>query len=154
MNCMQYLGYCKNTRTVVFWWVISLSLVESEGKGLRDLTQQAIVNSEVHWYYDIVLPFVFTCLILVKYWSETICVYSRAEGGRRRGYMGHLTRIANSIVHNCDKGTNGPIIQKVISGKDFTSHCLSVYHANSKLSSWSLKRDIGCAYQSQTLLRI
>ncbi|XP_075998344.1 serine/threonine-protein phosphatase 6 regulatory subunit 3 isoform X2 [Genypterus blacodes] len=39
----------------------------------------------------------------------------QAEGGRRRGYMGHLTRIANSIVHNCDKGHNGPQIQQLIS---------------------------------------
>ncbi len=41
----------------------------------------------------------------------------RAEGGRRRGYMGHLTRIANSIVHNCDKGPNGLQIQQLISGE-------------------------------------
>lgn len=46
---------------------------------------------------------------------------SRAEGGRRRGYMGHLTRIANSIVHNCDKGPNGPQMQQVISGKDLNT---------------------------------
>ncbi|XP_047246732.1 serine/threonine-protein phosphatase 6 regulatory subunit 3 isoform X3 [Girardinichthys multiradiatus] len=39
----------------------------------------------------------------------------QAEGGRRRGYMGHLTRIANSIVHNSDKGPNGPQIQRLIS---------------------------------------
>ncbi|XP_034033007.1 serine/threonine-protein phosphatase 6 regulatory subunit 3 isoform X2 [Thalassophryne amazonica] len=39
----------------------------------------------------------------------------QAEGGRRRGYMGHLTRIANSIVHNCEKGPNGPQIQQLIS---------------------------------------
>uniref|UniRef100_A0A3Q0SHG3 Protein phosphatase 6, regulatory subunit 3 n=1 Tax=Amphilophus citrinellus TaxID=61819 RepID=A0A3Q0SHG3_AMPCI len=39
----------------------------------------------------------------------------QAEGGRRRGYMGHLTRIANSIVHNCDKGPNGPQVQQLIS---------------------------------------
>ncbi|XP_027885694.1 serine/threonine-protein phosphatase 6 regulatory subunit 3 isoform X5 [Xiphophorus couchianus] len=37
------------------------------------------------------------------------------EGGRRRGYMGHLTRIANSIVHNSDKGPNGPQIQGLMS---------------------------------------
>uniref|UniRef100_A0AAR2JYI7 Protein phosphatase 6, regulatory subunit 3 n=1 Tax=Pygocentrus nattereri TaxID=42514 RepID=A0AAR2JYI7_PYGNA len=37
------------------------------------------------------------------------------EGGRRRGYMGHLTRIANSIVHNSDKGPNGTQIQQLIS---------------------------------------
>nr|XP_019961085.1 PREDICTED: serine/threonine-protein phosphatase 6 regulatory subunit 3-like [Paralichthys olivaceus]XP_019961086.1 PREDICTED: serine/threonine-protein phosphatase 6 regulatory subunit 3-like [Paralichthys olivaceus] len=39
----------------------------------------------------------------------------QAEGGRRQGYMGHLTRIANSIVHNCEKGPNGPQIQQLIS---------------------------------------
>lgn len=42
--------------------------------------------------------------------------FLRAEGGRRRGYMGHLTRIANSIVHNSDKGPNGVQIQQLISG--------------------------------------
>ncbi|XP_061679685.1 serine/threonine-protein phosphatase 6 regulatory subunit 3 isoform X4 [Syngnathoides biaculeatus] len=39
----------------------------------------------------------------------------QVEGGRRRGYMGHLTRIANSIIHNCDKGPNGLQIQQLIS---------------------------------------
>lgn len=28
----------------------------------------------------------------------------RSEGGMRRGYMGHLTRIANTVVHNLEKG--------------------------------------------------
>ncbi|KAL9854699.1 LOW QUALITY PROTEIN: serine/threonine-protein phosphatase 6 regulatory subunit 2 [Geothlypis trichas] len=28
----------------------------------------------------------------------------QAEGGRRRGNMGHLTRIANAVVHNMEKG--------------------------------------------------
>uniref|UniRef100_A0A4W5MIJ2 Protein phosphatase 6, regulatory subunit 3 n=1 Tax=Hucho hucho TaxID=62062 RepID=A0A4W5MIJ2_9TELE len=40
---------------------------------------------------------------------------AQAEGGRRQGYMGHLTRIANSIVHNSDKGPNGAQIQQLIS---------------------------------------
>ncbi|XP_060949590.1 serine/threonine-protein phosphatase 6 regulatory subunit 3-like [Limanda limanda] len=39
----------------------------------------------------------------------------QAAGGPRHGYMGHLTRIANSIVHNSDKGPNGPQIQQLIS---------------------------------------
>ncbi|XP_048886579.1 serine/threonine-protein phosphatase 6 regulatory subunit 3-like isoform X2 [Brienomyrus brachyistius] len=39
----------------------------------------------------------------------------QAEGGRRRGYMGHLTRIANSVVHNSDKGPNSMLIQQLIS---------------------------------------
>lgn len=30
--------------------------------------------------------------------------------------MGHLTRIANSIVHNSDKGPNGVQTQQLISG--------------------------------------
>ncbi|MGH0122607.1 UNVERIFIED_CONTAM: hypothetical protein FKN15_029036 [Acipenser sinensis] len=38
----------------------------------------------------------------------------RSEGGRRRGYMGHLTRIANSIVHNIEKGPNSALIQQLI----------------------------------------
>ncbi|XP_075905366.1 serine/threonine-protein phosphatase 6 regulatory subunit 3 isoform X3 [Nelusetta ayraudi] len=50
---------------------------------------------------------------IVDAWSSN--EKEQAEGGRRRGYMGHLTRIANSIVHNCEKGTNGPLIQQVIS---------------------------------------
>lgn len=48
-----------------------------------------------------------------------LLVCFRSEGGRRRGYMGHLTRIANSIVHNSDKGPNGPQIQGLISGKEW-----------------------------------
>ncbi|XP_037539422.1 serine/threonine-protein phosphatase 6 regulatory subunit 2 [Nematolebias whitei] len=28
----------------------------------------------------------------------------QSEGGMRRGYMGHLTRIANTVVHNLEKG--------------------------------------------------
>ncbi|XP_010778426.1 serine/threonine-protein phosphatase 6 regulatory subunit 3-like [Notothenia coriiceps] len=50
---------------------------------------------------------------IVEAWSSN--EKDQAEGGRRRGYMGHLTRIANSIVHNCDKGPNGPQIQQLIS---------------------------------------
>ncbi|KAG9352443.1 hypothetical protein JZ751_020857 [Albula glossodonta] len=39
----------------------------------------------------------------------------QAEGGRRRGYMGHLTRIANSIVHNTEQGPNSAQIRQLIS---------------------------------------
>ncbi|TWW76218.1 Serine/threonine-protein phosphatase 6 regulatory subunit 3 SAPS domain family member 3 [Takifugu flavidus] len=50
---------------------------------------------------------------IVEAWSSN--EREQAEGGRRRGYMGHLTRIANSIVHNCDKGPNGTQIQRAVS---------------------------------------
>lgn len=78
---------------------------------------------------DMILLF-FSChpSLHVSYLNDNnnndLCVYCRAEGGRRRGYMGHLTRIANSIVHNCEKGTNGPLIQQVISGKDLVASWL------------------------------
>uniref|UniRef100_A0A8C0WAN7 Serine/threonine-protein phosphatase 6 regulatory subunit 3 n=1 Tax=Castor canadensis TaxID=51338 RepID=A0A8C0WAN7_CASCN len=38
----------------------------------------------------------------------------QAEGGRRHGYMGHLTRIANCIVHSTDKGPNSALVQQLI----------------------------------------
>ncbi|XP_051789830.1 serine/threonine-protein phosphatase 6 regulatory subunit 1-like isoform X1 [Erpetoichthys calabaricus] len=35
-------------------------------------------------------------------------------GGRRRGYMGHLTRIANHIVQSCDKGPNQSVTLEIL----------------------------------------
>ncbi|KAK2838308.1 hypothetical protein Q7C36_013122 [Tachysurus vachellii] len=49
---------------------------------------------------------------ILEAWSSN--EKEQAEGGRRRGYMGHLTRIANSIVHNSDKGPNGAQVQQLI----------------------------------------
>ncbi|XP_058876877.1 serine/threonine-protein phosphatase 6 regulatory subunit 1-like isoform X2 [Acipenser ruthenus] len=40
------------------------------------------------------------------------------EGGRRRGYMGHLTRIANHIAQSCEKGPNQSVTSEII--KAFT----------------------------------
>ncbi|XP_069384730.1 serine/threonine-protein phosphatase 6 regulatory subunit 2 isoform X3 [Paralichthys olivaceus] len=39
---------------------------------------------------------------ILKAWEENDKIQS--EGGMRRGYMGHLTRIANTVVHNLEKG--------------------------------------------------
>ncbi|XP_067902514.1 serine/threonine-protein phosphatase 6 regulatory subunit 3 isoform X3 [Heterodontus francisci] len=36
------------------------------------------------------------------------------SGGRRRGYMGHLTRIANAIVHNTEKGPNSVLMNQLL----------------------------------------
>lgn len=52
-------------------------------------------------------------------------VFCRAEGGRRHGYMGHLTRIANCIVHSTDKGPNSTLVQQLIKG-NLNVLCLSV----------------------------
>uniref|UniRef100_A0A8D2P616 Protein phosphatase 6 regulatory subunit 2 n=1 Tax=Zosterops lateralis melanops TaxID=1220523 RepID=A0A8D2P616_ZOSLA len=40
----------------------------------------------------------------------------QAEGGRRRGNMGHLTRIANAVVHNMEKGPMQAQISDVMKG--------------------------------------
>lgn len=39
---------------------------------------------------------------ILEAWEENDRMQS--EGGMRRGYMGHLTRIANTVVHNLEKG--------------------------------------------------
>ena len=41
---------------------------------------------------------------------------SRVTGGMRRGYMGHLTRIANTVVHNLEKGPVHAQISGLITG--------------------------------------
>ncbi|XP_078076789.1 serine/threonine-protein phosphatase 6 regulatory subunit 3 isoform X6 [Mustelus asterias] len=38
----------------------------------------------------------------------------QSAGGRRRGYMGHLTRIANAIVHNTEKGPNSVLMNQLL----------------------------------------
>lgn len=40
----------------------------------------------------------------------------RSAGGMRRGYMGHLTRIANTVVHNLEKGPVHTHISGLIAG--------------------------------------
>lgn len=45
-----------------------------------------------------------------------VCVL-RAEGGMRRGYMGHLTRIANTVVCNMEKGPVRTQISNLITGR-------------------------------------
>ncbi|KAM6926697.1 serine/threonine-protein phosphatase 6 regulatory subunit 2 isoform 1-T1 [Lycodopsis pacificus] len=39
---------------------------------------------------------------ILEAWEENDKIQS--EGGMRKGYMGHLTRIANTVVHNLEKG--------------------------------------------------
>ncbi|XP_038664134.1 serine/threonine-protein phosphatase 6 regulatory subunit 3 isoform X3 [Scyliorhinus canicula] len=40
----------------------------------------------------------------------------QSAGGRRRGYMGHLTRIANAVVHNAEKGPNSVLMNQLLKG--------------------------------------
>lgn len=41
----------------------------------------------------------------------------RAAGGMRRGNMGHLTRIANAVVQNLERGPMQTHISEVIRGE-------------------------------------
>uniref|UniRef100_A0A667Z706 Protein phosphatase 6 regulatory subunit 2 n=1 Tax=Myripristis murdjan TaxID=586833 RepID=A0A667Z706_9TELE len=45
-------------------------------------------------------------------WEENDKI--QLEGGMRRGYMGHLTRIANTVVHNMEKGPVHTQISRLI----------------------------------------
>ncbi|KAF2982535.1 hypothetical protein EK904_006849 [Melospiza melodia maxima] len=53
---------------------------------------------------DLLLLFQKCCLVqrILDAWEANDKI--QAEGGRRRGNMGHLTRIANAVVHNMEKG--------------------------------------------------
>ncbi|XP_051846027.1 serine/threonine-protein phosphatase 6 regulatory subunit 1 isoform X3 [Antechinus flavipes] len=38
----------------------------------------------------------------------------QSEGGRRKGYMGHLTRIANAVVQSAEKGPNAALVGQLL----------------------------------------
>uniref|UniRef100_A0A673HY64 Serine/threonine-protein phosphatase 6 regulatory subunit 2-like n=1 Tax=Sinocyclocheilus rhinocerous TaxID=307959 RepID=A0A673HY64_9TELE len=56
------------------------------------------------------------CLFLLLADCSFSTLISRAEGGRRRGNMGHLTRIANTVVQNLEKGLAHSQINDLIKG--------------------------------------
>lgn len=69
--------------------------------------------------------------------SEGFTSVYRSAGGMRRGYMGHLTRIANTVVHNLEKGPVHAQISSLIAGlcaetttvqSSKSSHLLSQCH--------------------------
>uniref|UniRef100_A0A673XPX4 Protein phosphatase 6 regulatory subunit 2 n=1 Tax=Salmo trutta TaxID=8032 RepID=A0A673XPX4_SALTR len=52
---------------------------------------------------------------IMEAWEEND--KTQAEGGMRRGYMGHLTRIANTVVCNMEKGPVRTQISNLITGR-------------------------------------
>ncbi len=56
------------------------------------------------------------CLFLLLADCTFSTLISRAEGGRRKGNMGHLTRIANTVVQNLEKGLAHSQINDLIKG--------------------------------------
>ncbi|XP_043921912.1 serine/threonine-protein phosphatase 6 regulatory subunit 3 [Protopterus annectens] len=49
---------------------------------------------------------------ILEAWEEN--AKEQTNGGRRRGYMGHLTRIANCILHSYEKGSHSVLIQQLM----------------------------------------
>lgn len=52
------------------------------------------------------------------------CSYSflfppRSGGGARKGYMGHLTRVANALMQNTEKGPNAEQLRQLLKGKSW-----------------------------------
>ena len=44
-------------------------------------------------------------------------VLSRGQRNKRKGYMGHLTNVANSSVHSVEKGKNKAALDATFSGE-------------------------------------
>ncbi|KAM4704186.1 serine/threonine-protein phosphatase 6 regulatory subunit 1 [Rhinophrynus dorsalis] len=53
---------------------------------------------------------------ILSAWEEN--EKEQSEGGRRKGFMGHLTKIANSVVQSSEKGSNVNLVGQLI--KDLT----------------------------------
>ncbi|KAE8593953.1 hypothetical protein XENTR_v10019384 [Xenopus tropicalis] len=53
---------------------------------------------------------------ILSAWEEN--EKEQSEGGRRKGFMGHLTKIANSVVQSSEKGPNVSLVGQLI--KDLT----------------------------------
>lgn len=44
-------------------------------------------------------------------------ILPRSAGGPRKGYMGHLTRLANALVQNTEKGPNAEQLGQLLKGE-------------------------------------
>lgn len=62
--------------------------------------------------FEFTLSFILYQKLLIK----NLCLNCRADGGTRRGNMGHLTRIANMVVQNLEKGPVQAQITDLIKG--------------------------------------
>ncbi|KAI1882523.1 hypothetical protein AGOR_G00251630 [Albula goreensis] len=84
--------------------------LEKEEKQKEEASMEHAQNSAVEMAdasgHSILVAHLFQKCRLVQRildaWEENDKI--QAEGGMRRGYMGHLTRIANTVVQNMDKG--------------------------------------------------
>uniref|UniRef100_A0AAQ5YRZ9 Protein phosphatase 6, regulatory subunit 2b n=1 Tax=Amphiprion ocellaris TaxID=80972 RepID=A0AAQ5YRZ9_AMPOC len=89
---------------------------------------------------------------ILEAWEENDKMQS--EGGMRRGYMGHLTRIANTVVHNLEKGpafsdyqiqqmTANFVDQFGFNDEEFTDHDDSIGATFDRIAEININIDAG-----------
>uniref|UniRef100_A0A8C9X912 Protein phosphatase 6 regulatory subunit 2 n=1 Tax=Sander lucioperca TaxID=283035 RepID=A0A8C9X912_SANLU len=89
---------------------------------------------------------------ILEAWEENDKIQS--EGGMRRGYMGHLTRIANTVVHNLEKGpafsdyqiqqmTANFVDQFGFNDEEFTDHDDSIGATFDRIAEININIDAG-----------
>ncbi|XP_076006716.1 serine/threonine-protein phosphatase 6 regulatory subunit 2a isoform X2 [Genypterus blacodes] len=91
--------------------------VEAEEPGRSDDPLTSIHNALVAHLFQM-------CRLVQRIldaWEENDKI--QAEGGTRRGNMGHLTRIANMVVHNLEKGPVQLQITDLIKGNELPEDC-------------------------------
>eukprot|EP00795_Rhopilema_esculentum_P005269 gene5269-418_t len=87
-------------------WLISALVATSSPDVNSELTELGTLN---------VLLLLSDCSLITKIitaWEENEA-RQLLPGGQRRGYMGHLTRIANSLAANMEKGPNCELLQSL-----------------------------------------
>lgn len=64
------------------------------------------------------------CNVCMEHYSRftlmIVCIWlnlCRGQKNLRKGYMGHLTNVANSIVHSKEKGKNKAALETIFSGR-------------------------------------
>ncbi|XP_048862173.1 serine/threonine-protein phosphatase 6 regulatory subunit 2-like isoform X2 [Brienomyrus brachyistius] len=100
---------------------------ENAGRSLGSKEPPEALDSSTHQPdtpqpHVLVMHLFQTCRLVQRIldaWEENDKI--QADGGMRRGYMGHLTRIANSVVQNTEKGPAQVQISDII--KDLPEDC-------------------------------
>lgn len=54
------------------------------------------------------------------YGCIALSILNRSQTNQRKGYMGHLTNVANSLVQSLEKGKNKAALDTIFAGMSFT----------------------------------
>lgn len=119
LSSSSIAGWCKG------FWMLGRKMTKSS-KSLSSICCHWFISSvslthvwyshEAHLNILCCFSMFVVCLFLLLADCSFSTFISRAEGGRRRGNMGHLTRIANTVVQNLEKGLAHSQINDLIKG--------------------------------------